>query len=159
MTLFIMKITSKMSRTMVGAVLIGSLVISPVGCSDRTDNSPKQLESKIQVSAPHNPKEISGKIINIDEDSLPIAIIGAGGGGSFNFENIRIEDTDGRIYNLIFPGPSNYVEGDQARFRYFVQQNISYSSLIRNHSFGGGVSYTILPIQKGFLEADGIISR
>jgi len=130
------------SRAAFGLTLAGVLAIGGIGCDGKLSENKKQQ---------YQTKNISGKIINLDEDSFVLDI-----GGNFEFEHFRIESPDGRVYKLIFPGPSNYNVGDDVDFTYKIQNRISYLDLatLANPEFRRGY-----PNQDGFFEVDGIIQR
>lgn len=98
---------------------------------------------------------ISGKIVDIDEDSFGIA---HHGGSNFEFEHMRIKALDGKIYKLIFPGPSNYIVGDEVNFQYYQTPRVSYKELCR---YGREKTSLIIPVpmQKGYFDIDGVIVR
>lgn len=161
-------------KTLVAIVL--SLIIALSGCGKKSgeatryiyNDPPKQYQTKKTsgeitdeisgeitdkpVSAytlqQYQTKEISGEIIDIDEDSFAIGLYS--GGANFNFENIRIEGDDGKVYHLISPGPTSYRIGDKIQdlnFEQLPNGKISYSDLTRR----------TVNTQFGSIEADGII--
>lgn len=139
--------------------LIGLLALGLNSCEygelETKSTKQSQLKSTKQIQQ-YSIKPISGEIIHIDEDSFGVfyLYIDAGGAGSFEFENIRIKANDGEIYKLIYPGPTSYAVGDTVknlRFEQLSNKSISYSSL------ASSILSTRLIIQKGSVEADGII--
>lgn len=161
-------------KTLVAIVL--GLVIALSGCGKKSeeafkyvfDDTQRQYQAKktsgeitykphreitdkpvsVYTKQPYQTKKISGEIIDIDEDSFAIAFYS--GGANFNFENIRIEGDDGKLYKLINSGPTSYRVGDKIQdlnFEQLPNGKISYLDLTR-----GTVSAQI-----GSIEADGII--
>ena len=123
--------------------------------------TPKQ--NTTQVQSKDLRKDISGRIIDIDEDSFGV-MNSSGYSNDFRFECIRIKTLDGKIYNLLYPGPSNYRVGDEVNFKYSPASRVSHRELLRvgGGNFvrgiaGGGFNY--VPLQNGSFEIDGVIKR
>lgn len=113
-------------------------------------------------------KEISGDIINVDEDS--VAYIIGKVPTTFEFEHIRVltysEEEKLQDYKLILPGPSNYQKGDIATFEYVPISEITYRDLVKMGLSKDAVEdVTGLPpyitalhvLQKGYFNIDGVI--
>ncbi len=135
-----------------GAIVLG-LTFGLVGCVKSTETSQKEKQETTQVQPQNQTKRISGKIINIDEDSFAIGS-SFRQGANFEFEHMRIKASDDKIYRLLFPGPSNYQVGDEVDFQYKEQSKISFKDLFRNFK-----ESQIYLLQEGYFDADGIIIR
>ncbi|MEK6969482.1 MAG: hypothetical protein AABW48_03570 [Nanoarchaeota archaeon] len=127
------------NKTLTATVLSLALGLSNMGCNE-TNESP-------QVSPT---KHLYGIIRSIDEDSFAIGY--GRGAANFEFEHFRIEAADGEIFNLIFPGPSNYLAGDVVNFKYTAQSPVSSLDLLTR----GGMSRTY-PLQNFYFNTNGII--
>lgn len=130
------------------------------GCyPNGTNNSESNIRKNksVQIEPQHETKKISGKIVDIDEDSFAIGYNWRG--ANFEFEHFRIKASDGKVYKIIFPGPSNYDVGDEVDFQYRTQQRINYQDLIKDYEETKGTIYHVFPMQEGYFDADGIVAR
>ncbi len=120
------------------------------GCKDRTPRY--QDRTKYHAQRQEEIRTVYGKIVDIDEDSF--AIGGLYKGANFDFENLFVE-ADGKIYRLVYPGPSNYRVGDSVTFHYKPRPLVFYKDILnegertRHHGF--------FTLQDGSFRADGII--
>jgi len=152
----------KIKQTL-GTIVIGLAL--GLGACDYYDKGkkPQAIQNIQQVPPSYQTKNITGKIVNIDEDSF--AISGYKAGVNFEFEHFRIKASDGKIYKLIFPGPSNYQVGDEVDFAYKPQSQIDFQDIIyasdKNELYSHENNYapTVSLIQEGYFNADGIIPR
>lgn len=136
-------------------IITGGLVLAGlaglIGCAPANYQHDTAETQQVQQ---YQTREFSGKIINIDEDSF--AMYSGYAGANFEFEHFRVETPNGSIYKLIFPGPSNYLVGDEADFEYIPQTRVSYAEL--GH-YKGDFGAFASPLQKGYFDIDGIIVR
>ena len=122
-------------------------------------------------------KIITGYIKSIDEDSLPVISSGWADvynnetkqieyqflvePGDFQFEHMRIySEADKKVYNMLFPGPSNYQVGDHVKFKYEPMTILSFKELVGNYALSIGENPLInSPLQRGYFNIDGLIKR
>ncbi|MBI2547793.1 hypothetical protein HYW21_00415 [Candidatus Woesearchaeota archaeon] len=135
--------------------LAGVLALGGVGCAQKSTENTPTGNSSVQTQPQYPIRQISGKIVGIDEDSF--AIRNHYYGANFEFEHLRIETSDGKIHKLIFPGPSNYQTGDSVDLQYREQERVPYVDLIKESTgFEHPESFLC---QNGFFEVDGLIQR
>jgi len=121
-------------------------------------------------------KIITGYIKSIDEDSLPVISSGWADvynnetkqieyqflvePGDFQFEHMRIySEADKKVYNMLFPGPSNYQVGDHVKFKYEPMTILSFKELVGNYALSIGENPVMSPLQRGYFNIDGLIKR
>jgi len=154
-------------KILTSIALAGALALGGAGCDCDTRNNESHTPdnpSTTQTQPQYQTRNISGKIINVDEDSFPIwAKYGYGGGGAnFQYELIRVQDGKGNVKQLLSPMPTGYQVGDDVTFNYTERQSITFSDLWRdygNHQEGqgdyGGQRGFVL--QKGKISMDGLL--
>lgn len=145
----------KSAQTGIG-IVAGALALGGAGC-DIKSNDKSHTNKSIHNSdtTTIQTKNISGEIVDIDEDSFAIYNNYNGGGSNFNFEVLRIKNIDGEIYKIISPHPSSYRVGDkiETKYRPIDDNKISLHQLVREN----WENYQAFSQQKGIIEANGIL--
>ena len=79
---------------------------------------------------------------------------------------MRIRASDGKVYRLIFPGPSNYQVGDKVDFASDSRTRVTYKELAeitykeKVDRKGGEVERcSRCVMQDGYFDVDGVIKR
>lgn len=135
-----------------------------------TESQPLTPVSGKSLDHPNGTESISGKITHIDEDSFVVYMASAQSGASanFEFEHLRIKADDGerKIYQLIVPGPTNYLIGDSVSLQYKPLKRVTYEDLTLEGCgealirFGSGIKHSNCPsLQRGYFNVDGIVQR
>lgn len=146
-------------KTLTSIVLVGTLALGGAGCDTKSneDYTPKN-DLISQTQSLHQTKDIEGEITYIDEDSFPIgsAVELGGWGADFQYEHIRIKDSNENERKFVIPQSSGYRVGDKVKFSYIPSvNNISFEYLFRNYT--QNIDYFENFIQKGSIDAEGII--
>jgi len=143
-----------------GTIVLGLAVgLGSVGCDMKLDENNRPVEQESQQR--YSTININGKIEAIDEDSFAILardITSGSGVGNFQYEIFRVQDENGRSHRLIMPSPSSYAAGDSfsGEYRAFGENGISFSDLFNEFGY---VTLSGYPLQKGKIDAEGIILR
>jgi len=149
--MFLITNCMKVRKTLTSIVLAGALALGGA-CYDTKSNENNIPQKEYQnIQKEYQIKNISGKIVSIDEDSFAMGADWKG--ANFEFEHLRVEATDGKIYKLIFPAPSNYQVGDSVNLQYRAQRRVSCQDLINE----GAERLVSWPLQLCSFEVDGLI--
>ncbi len=134
-------------KTLASIVLTLPLVLTEVSCD--TKNEPTA-----QTQPQYEVRNISGKVVNIDEDNFPIYVLRSesGGGANFQYEIIRVQDNEGNIKQLLSPTPTSYQVGDNVEFNYEKTPSITFSDLLKQY----GTGYTL---QECTIKMEGLIKH
>lgn len=163
-------------KTLTGIVLAGALAFGGEGCDvESNDQAPTKSSTKYHLTndqptpnqaATREPEykteSISGKIIDVDEDSFPVwtGVIDRGGaaaaaGANYQFEIIRVQDGAGNVKKLLSPRPTSYLIGDNVTFNYMQRESIAFSEIYRDYGEHKGVRSEVF--QNGLITIDGVL--
>lgn len=152
-TLIVKVIKMSMKRNLTSIVLGCALTLGIVNCSGKS-NENKENENFTQ----YNTERISGKIIDIDEDSVgchhaknSYSAVAA----QFEYETLFVVSEE-KVRKILAPQPTSYRIGDTFDGIIILQPKISFDELVKDYSVNS-YSSDYEAFQKGYLKIDGIM--